>query len=173
MNIVLIGYRGTGKTFVGKALAKKFGRNFTDTDDLIIERAGKSIPRIFEEDGEEEFRKMEKGIVKEVSAKDNLVIACGGGVPVDEENVVNLKKKGVIILLEASPERIYKRIKNDKNRPALTVKPLAGEITYLLKKRKPFYEKAADCRIDSGHNTIQENVEDIVKFLKEKGVLNE
>lgn len=170
VNIVLIGYRGTGKTFVGRALAERLGREFVDTDDLIIERAGKSIPKIFEENGEEEFREIERRVVKEVSEKDNLVVGCGGGVAVDEENIENLKKNGVIILLEASAEKIYERIKDDSNRPSLIGKGKFEEIKELLKYRKPFYEKAAEHRIDSEKFTIEENVEQIINYLKEKGV---
>ncbi len=166
MNIYLIGYRGTGKTHIGRELAKALEKEFTDTDDLIAEKAGKSIPEIFEDDGEEKFRDIEFNVLGEVAVKGNLVVGCGGGIILRKENIETLKKSGVVILLEASPEKIYNRISGDRNRPALTNKNEFEEIRHVLAERKENYEKAADYTIDAGNFSIRENVEQIICILK-------
>lgn len=168
MNIYLIGYRGTGKTRIGRELAKALGKEFTDTDDLIVEKAGKGIPEIFKQDGEGKFRDLESRVLGEVAAKGDLVVGCGGGVILRKRNIEKLKKSGVIILLEASPEKIYGRISGDHNRPALTDKNEFEEIRQVLAERKGNYEKAADYKVDAGNFSIRENVGQIIEILKKE-----
>ncbi|MFH1586479.1 MAG: shikimate kinase [Candidatus Diapherotrites archaeon] len=168
MNIYIIGYRGTGKTHVGNELAKALGKEFIDTDDLIVERAGKKIPEIFGQDGEEKFRDIESAVLSEIAARDGLVVGCGGGIILREDNIEKLKKSGVVILLEAPPEKIYARIRGDSNRPALTDKDEFEEIRHVLAERKGNYEKAADHRVDAGNFSIRENVGQIIEILKKE-----
>ncbi|MCJ7596112.1 MAG: shikimate kinase, partial [Desulfobacterales bacterium] len=124
MNIVLIGYRCSGKTTAGKALARRLRRDFLDTDALIERRAGCSIEEIVSKEGWDHFRKLEKRVVRETSNIDNMVIATGGGAVVDEENVKNLKRNGWIVWLDGTPEVLRKRMvqeeRSGRGRPSLT-----------------------------------------------------
>lgn len=170
MNIVLIGYRGTGKTSVGKKLAEKLDRRFTRTDELIIKKAGMSIPKIVDNYGWDVFRNIESEVVKEVSKKDNWIIDTGGGVVLKRINVENLKKKGMLILLKADIKTIIDRIKYDKERPSLTGrKSFIEEIEEVLKQRSKKYEEAADYTIDTTRLTVDEVTYRITAFLTQKG----
>ena len=171
MNIALIGFRGTGKTTLCRKLAKRLRMRFIDTDREIVKIAGKNIPQIFSEKGEEGFREIEKKAVEKVSAEDNQCIACGGGVALDNGNVENLKRNSVLILLEAGPETIFARIRRDRNRPALTKKNGMEEVLHLLNERRPFYEKAARFRVDTSDAVVEESVQEIIDLLNAEGVL--
>jgi len=115
MNIVLIGYRCTGKTSVGRLIAHKLGRRFVDTDDLITEKSGCSINEMVKEKGWPYFRDMEKAVIKEVSAQDNLVIATGGGAVTSDINMENLKANGFIVWLDADINTVKRRLKGEVN----------------------------------------------------------
>ena len=106
-NIVLIGMMGSGKTTVGALLAKRLRRPFVDTDALIEEREGRSIPDIFAQDGEEAFRALEREIAWELSGQSGLVIACGGGLPLREEAISALKESGLVFWLDRDPVETY------------------------------------------------------------------
>ncbi len=149
-NLFLIGYRGTGKTTLGKIVAKKLNRKFIDTDDLIVQIAKKTIPRIFSEDGEEKFREIETNALKIASEEKNAIISCGGGIIVKEKNF-KILKTGIVCLLTASEETIYKCIYNDKNRPSLTNKDPKTEIHEVLEFRMPLYKKAANFEISTDY----------------------
>lgn len=169
MNIALIGFRGTGKTTIGRELAKKLKMRFVDLDDEIVARAGKPIPTIFSEIGEAGFRGLEKKCVAEFSAFDNQCIACGGGAVLFAGNVDNLRRNSRIVLLEADERTIFERIKNDKNRPALTGLGGIEEVRHLLEERKSFYENAADIRVDTSKNTVKKCAVEIVEKLRRGG----
>ncbi len=171
MNIALIGFRGTGKTTAGKKLAKRLKMEFIDLDKKIMKNAGSSIPEIFAISGEKGFRELEKKAVEEVSAGDNLCIACGGGIVLFQQNIDNLKKKSTIILLEAGPEAILSRIRHDRNRPSLTGKGTMDEIRQLLKERERGYDKAADMRFDTTHYSSEQTVQKIIDELNSRGLL--
>ncbi len=171
-NIVLIGFRGTGKSTLGKRLAKKLGMGFVDTDELICEETGMSIPKIFEEKGEEWFRRVEEKIVSRVCELDNFCIACGGGVVLSKSNVEKLRKNSKVILLKSSPKVIFNRIRGDANRPALTKKEeLFDEIRFLLSERKNFYESAADFVVDTSRKGVNSCVKEIIDWLNCVGFL--
>ena len=165
MNIVLIGFRGTGKSTVGRLLAKRLERDFIDSDKYIEDSTGKTIKSIFEEDGEEGFRTIEVDTIAELSKADNKVISAGGGAVLREGNVRNLKDNGFLILLEATPEIIHNRIAQDKNttqqRPSLTDKKPLEEIKHLIEQREHAYKNAADYTI----NTSSVSCEDIVNEI--------
>src|SRR3989338_2166220 len=149
MRIVLTGFRGTGKTTIGKKLALELGLKFIDVDSEIEKNSGKSIMEIFSQQGEKKFRNKEKQILRKIANNKNCVISTGGGSILDAENRIMLRKNSKIILLEASPETIIKRIKNHKQRPMLTKKNLESEVKELLAKRKTLYEKEFDLKINT------------------------
>jgi len=161
-NIVLLGFMGTGKSAVGKKLAKILKRELIDTDRIIEKKAGKSIPKIFSEDGETHFRDLESEVIKEVHKKGNCVIITGGGVVLRDENIINLRKSGILICLKALPEVIYDRVKNDSYRPLLQVENPLQKIKEMLEYRKKYYEKA-DYFIDTSSMTVDEVVDEILR----------
>jgi shikimate kinase len=172
MNIVLIGYRCSGKTVVGKTLADKLQKDFIDTDTLIEENAGSAIETIIAEKGWRFFREIEKKMIAEVSEKHNQVIATGGGASMDTDNVKCLKRNGWIVWLNGRPEVLAVRMTTDQRRgrvrPTLTgVDPLK-EISALLSVRAPFYEQASDFKIDTSTLTPRETADLIINNLPEK-----
>jgi shikimate kinase len=142
MNLVFTGFMGVGKSKTGKIVSEKLKMNFFDTDDLIEKKSGFLISDIFKRFGESDFRQMEAETVKEVSEKNFIVISCGGGAVLNPTNIVNFKKKGIIINLYASAEVIYDRLKCENNRPLLKCEKPLVEIKKLLDFRKSVY---ADC----------------------------
>ncbi len=152
MNIVLIGYRGCGKSAIGKLLAGRLGMAFADTDELIVQQAGKTIQAIFAHVGEPGFRDLESAVVKRVAAQDNTVIATGGGVVLRPDNVVQLKAHGRVVWLKAPAEVLWGRITADPGsshaRPNLTTSGGLEEIRQLLEIRNPLYAAAADFTLD-------------------------
>ena len=166
-NIVLIGFMGTGKTAVAKGVARVSGFAYISTDDLIEKKEGKLINEIFSSKGEPYFRQVEKDIVREVSAMDDIVIDAGGGVVLDPENVKNLKNKGVLVCLWAEPKDIFERTKRHTHRPLLNVKDPLRKITELLDKRRPYYERA-DYHINTSSVSIADTVDSILKFAGRK-----
>ena len=167
-NIALIGFMGTGKTAVGRLLAKKLGRKFIEMDSLIEQKAGKSIPEIFQQDGEIAFRELEIGVTKEVAGMRNVVIACGGGVILNKINIDRLKQESVIVYLTASPAVILKRVSSEfGQRPLLEVDNPIQTIRELLRFRKPFYERAADITINTSKLDTNAVAKQIIDRLKE------
>jgi len=167
-NIALIGFMGTGKTAVGKALAEKLGKEFVELDSLIEQKAGKTIPEIFEQDGEIAFRELEIEITKEVSQKKNVVIACGGGIVLNKINIDRLRKEARIVYLTASPRVILKRVSgNGEERPLLKGTNKALNIQELLRFRRPFYERAGDIKINTSKLNTDSVTEQIIKRLKQ------
>jgi shikimate kinase len=141
-NIALCGFMGTGKSSVGRMVAEQLRFAFLDTDTVIEARAGKSIAQIFSEDGEVAFRDLEKRIVKELALRDRTVIATGGGLVVDPENMASLKEHAYVVCLWASPETIWARVKNQSHRPLLNEPEPLEKIRRLLAERAPFYKQS-------------------------------
>ena len=167
-NIALIGFMGTGKTAVGQLLAKKLGRRFFELDLLIEQKARKSIPDIFQQDGEITFRELEIEVTKEVSKDKNLVIACGGGIVLNKINIDRLRQQSRIVYLTASPGVILERVANEEGqRPLLEVDNPTLTIREMLSFRKPFYERAADITINTSRLDIDAVAEQIISKLKE------
>lgn len=164
MNIVLIGYRGTGKSTVAEILAKRLGMSVVSTDKMIIERAGKSIPDIVASSGWDYFRDLESEVIKDVSEFKDIIIDAGGGVIIRETNTKNLKKNGVVFWLTASVPTIVKRIKADNQRPSLTgAKSFVEEVEEVLAQRVPLYKSAADFEVNTecSVNDVVERIIDI------------
>jgi len=169
MNIVLIGYRGSGKTSIGWELARKLHMPFVDTDQLLMQRARQSIRDIFAAKGEAYFRDLEQQIVAEVAAQDNTVIAAGGGVVLRPANVAALQAQGKVIWLQADPSVLYQRITGDgasgQTRPNLTAHGGLTEVQTLLAQRTPLYQAAAHLTLDVTALSIAQAVEHIQRLL--------
>jgi shikimate kinase len=172
MNIVLIGYRGAGKSTVGRRLAKLTQKEFVDTDDLLEERQGAGISEIVESLGWEHFRAMEKKIIEEIGSRDNLVIAAGGGVVLDPANVISLKKNGLVIWLKADRQILHKRMNLDPrtkaSRPTLTGKGALEELAEIMAYREPFYEETADIQFDTADLGVEEVVERLLPIIENR-----
>jgi shikimate kinase len=166
-NIYLVGFMGTGKTAVGTALAKQLKWQFVDLDTLIELRERRQITEIFAKAGEPYFRRIEKVVLKDVAKENKFVVACGGGIVLDPENIRLMKESGRAICLLATPEVILKRASGTTHRPLLNVKDPKKQIGHLLKLRAPYYAKA-DCQIDTSKLTIEQVVKMIAKQLQAK-----
>ncbi len=170
MNIVLIGYRCTGKSSIGKRIAERLKWSFVDTDELIEKKAKARISEIVENFGWEGFRKKEQEVIREVSCLNSCVIATGGGVVLNEENIRLLKKNGWIVWLKARPETIKKRMITDTStnsrRPALKGGSSTDEVEQVLKERAPLYEKACDFFIDTDNLSPDKLCDIIVEKFK-------
>lgn len=169
-NICLIGFMGAGKSTISDYLNTLFAMKVVEMDQLIVERQGMSIPDIFEIYGESYFRNLETNLLVEMQDKKNVVISCGGGVPMREQNVVEMKKNGRVVLLNAKPETILERVKNDHNRPLLEGNKNVEFISDLMGKRREKYEAAADIIIDTDNKTELEICEELVQKLLEMDV---
>jgi shikimate kinase len=166
-NIALIGFMGAGKTAAGRVLADRMRKQFVELDAIIAERAGKPIMDIFREDGEIAFRELEIAATKEVADGNNLVIACGGGLVLNRINVDRLRRNGRIVYLTAAPSVILKRTASVKNeRPLLETADRVLKIKEMLSFRKPFYEGAADFKINTSRLSVESIVTEIIKGLR-------
>lgn len=165
-SIYLVGFMGTGKTAVGRELAKSLKFEFVDLDDLIVRKEKRTIAELFSQNGEPYFRKVEKETLKKISSQENLVVSCGGGIVIDPENIALMKQGGRLIALTARPEVIFERTKKGAHRPLLNVIDPLGRITELLSARKPYYEKA-DLSIDTSDLSIRQVAESILELIKE------
>ena len=185
-NVILTGFMGTGKTSLGKLLATKLGRPFIDIDKKIEAEQKLSIPKIFEQFGEEHFRELERAAVKELSERRGLVIATGGGTIKDEENIRLLKSSGVLICLTTEPEEIFNRTSRRGERPVLdsgekairneelgirndsrrVVNERLETIKRLLAERKKFYDRA-DYQIDTTEWSPLQIIDDICRYLRQ------
>ncbi|MFX0039805.1 MAG: shikimate kinase [Promethearchaeota archaeon] len=165
-SIALIGFMATGKTMVGKALAKYLGKDykFIETDQEITQEVGKSISKIFADDGEIKFREYETSICERIAKLTKVIISCGGGVVLNEKNVENLRKNCHMVLLKATIDEIYKRsLKNGiETRPIINKEDPKREILKALNFRKPYYKAAAEIIIDTTGKKIKRIVREIV-----------
>ncbi|MFH1339256.1 MAG: shikimate kinase [Candidatus Omnitrophota bacterium] len=166
-NIYLVGFMGTGKTAVGREVARQLKLRFVDMDSIIEEREKKAISRIFEEDGELYFRKIEKQVLKEISTEEDSVISCGGGVVLDKENIRIMKQTGAMICLSARPGVIIARTHGYEHRPLVNVDNPEKKIKELLEFRAPFYAQS-DHTVDTSDLSVAEAVKRILKYVRAK-----
>lgn len=164
-NIVLTGFMGSGKSTVGKILARKLGRKVVDTDDVVEKTAGMSIKEVFAKFGEAYFRELERKAVKNVSKLKRHIIITGGGVVLNKENMQNLRKNGIIVYLHAEPEVIYERVKKTDKRPLLNVENPIERIKLLLEFRKEFYDEH-DIKVNTSNLTPEEVADEIIEKLR-------
>ncbi len=160
-NIILVGFMGTGKTRIGQEVAKRLGLEFVDMDDIIVERAGKPIPEIFADDGEPHFRSLERQVVIDLSEASGHVIATGGGVVLNPDNIRDYSDRGLVICLSATPEVILARVEHDTNRPLLNADDKMAKIRGILDTRQPLYD-AIPNQVDTSDLTVDEVVDRVV-----------
>jgi shikimate kinase len=170
MNVILIGYRATGKSSVARILGGHLGWPWVDADVEIEGRAGKSIARIFAEDGEPAFRDLESQVIADLCSQSQWIIAAGGGAPMREQNRQAMKQSGKVIWLQASPQTIYHRMYSDPTtkdrRPNLTDRGGLEEIIELLQKREPVYRQTADYVVDTDGKTVEDVAAEVLAYLK-------
>ena len=163
MNLVLIGYRGTGKTAIGRLLAERLGLRYVGLDDELVRRAGKPIPEVVAESGWDHFRDLESDVVRDTSAGDGCVLDTGGGAILRPENVDNLRRNGKVFWLQATVADIVERIGGDDQRPSLTgAKSFTDEVEEVLAERTPKYQAAADEVVDTSGRSLEQVAEAIV-----------
>jgi shikimate kinase len=163
-NIYIVGFMGTGKSSVGRELARLRNTQFVDLDKSIELKEKRRISEIFAKEGEPFFRKLEKEALMNVSLKNSVVVACGGGIVIDKDNIRVMKETGKIICLTATPEAILKRTSGCADRPLLNVADPKQQIALLLEKRAPYYA-LADETVDTSNSSVKEVVNTIVKLI--------
>lgn len=164
-NIVLIGFMGSGKSHVSRILAEKLKREVLATDEMIESSEGRSIKAIFDESGEAYFRDVETRVVAQAAARKGVIIDCGGGVVLREENIDALKKSGRLFFLSASPACLYEQVNHSGHRPLLDVENPLVLIEELLEARLPHYHKADEI-IDADYKSVDEIAQQVLQRIE-------
>ncbi|MEE8355301.1 MAG: shikimate kinase [Candidatus Bathyarchaeia archaeon] len=168
MNVAIFGFMGVGKSSVGRLVAEALGMEFVDLDETIVADAGMEIPSIFRERGEKGFRELEKEATRIIASRDGVVIACGGGTVLDEDNLEALRRNSKMILLTADPETILRRVEADGDtRPLLSAEEKVEPIARLLGQRMPRYLEASDKAVDTSGKTQAQVAREIIEYLGE------
>lgn len=165
-NIFLIGFMGVGKSTVAKVLSDVLGYELVEMDEEIVRQQDMAISDIFDEYGENYFRRLETELLHEIAKKKNQIISCGGGAVLQEDNVKIMKSCGTIVLLTADPETIYDRVKGDLSRPLLSGNMGIAYIRELMEERQSCYEEAADLEVATDGRDIHTIVEKICRKLR-------
>ena len=166
-NIFLIGFMGAGKSTISDYLKNVLAMDVVEMDQCIVERQGMSISDIFETYGEEYFRELETNLLIEMQSRSNVVVSCGGGVPMRDRYVTDMKKNGRVVLLTAKPETILERVKDNHDRPLLENNKNVSFIADLLEKRRAKYEAAADIVVETDGKSELEICEELIHRLRE------
>jgi shikimate kinase len=165
-NLFLVGMMGAGKTTLGRALARRLGREFADTDKVLVERTGVPVTTIFEIEGEEGFRRRESTVLAELAARDGLVIATGGGAILSEANRELMRSHGTVIYLRARLENLWERTRQDTTRPLLQTPDPRGTLSELLAAREPLYSDAAHVIVDTGAQSAASLANKVIAALR-------
>lgn len=165
-NIFLVGPMGSGKSTVGRQLAKALKRPFYDSDKEIEKRTGVTISWIFEMEGEEGFRLREQQMIAELTEKQDIILATGGGAVLKEENRSMLRARGSVVYLCSTVEQLYRRTSKDKSRPLLQTENPRKQIANLLAKRDPLYKSVADVIVRTARQSIHKTVSNVIKKLE-------
>ena len=166
INIFLVGLMGAGKSTIGRHLAKALGLEFVDSDHEIERRTGASIPLIFDVEGEAGFRQREKKIIYELSRRDGIVLATGGGVVLDPDNRARLRERGQVVYLYATVEQLLTRTAKDRNRPLLQTADPRARLQELLEVRDALYREVADVVVDTGGRTARSAEREILAKIR-------
>lgn len=165
-HIFLIGFMGCGKSTNARYLCRMTGAEQMEMDQIIVEQQGMEITDIFAEYGESYFRNLETELIRSMKGKEPMVVSCGGGAVLREENVALMKEVGNIVLLTATPEAIYDRVKDSTDRPVLNGNMNLDYIRELMEKRRPRYEAAADIVISTDMKNVREICEEILSKVE-------
>ncbi|MEP6907017.1 MAG: shikimate kinase [Pseudoxanthomonas sp.] len=171
MQVVLVGLPGSGKSTVGRQLARRLNLPFSDSDHVIEQRIGCSIRDFFSREGEQAFRDVEESVVAELARECEGVVATGGGAVLREANRAKLRSAGQVIYLRSSPEEIHRRVRHDRNRPLLQVDDPLGRLRDLYRERDPLYRETAHFTIETGRPSVQTLVNMILMQLELGGVV--
>lgn len=163
--IFLVGLMGAGKSTIGRLLAREFGLDFVDSDHEIEARNGVTVATIFEVEGESGFRARERKVIDELTRRDGIVLATGGGVVIDPENRRDLAARGFVIYLHARPESLFVRLRNDRSRPLLQNADPRGRLIQLYRQRDPWYREVADLTVETGRQSAGKLVREIVSRM--------
>ncbi|WP_212786071.1 shikimate kinase [Ferrigenium kumadai] len=153
-NLILVGMMGSGKTTMGRTLAKHLGKTFVDSDEEIQKRTGVTIPHIFDIEGEAGFRQRETAVISDLVGGENMVLATGGGAVLAEQNRAVLQQNGIVIYLKANVHDLWLRTRHDRNRPLLQTGDPYAKLTDLFQQRDPLYREVADIVIQSGKQSV-------------------
>ncbi|MCI5649713.1 MAG: shikimate kinase [Fusicatenibacter sp.] len=164
-NIVLIGFMGSGKSSVARGLSHMCGMEVIEMDDIIVQREGMPVTEIFARKGEPYFRDLETSLLIEMQSRTNCIISCGGGVPLREQNVTEMKKNGKVFCLGADPETILARTRSNHDRPLLKGRDTAESIRELMDQRRQKYQDAADVIITTDGKSIPDICREILSYL--------
>ncbi len=167
-NVFLVGLMGAGKTTVGRVLARRLGLPFIDSDQEIEARTGVNIPTIFEIEGEEGFRKREAQVIADLTQRQALVLATGGGVVLDPDNRACLKSGGRVVYIDVPPESLYERIRHDRNRPLIQVANPLARLKELYAQRDPLYRDVADFVVDGKRLNTQGVLQWLLKEINKQ-----
>jgi shikimate kinase len=165
-NVTLIGFMGSGKTTIGQDLAPSLNFSFVDTDDLIVARAGKSVPEIFAESGEDHFRDLESEVLQSLSNESSHVIATGGGIILRPENRALIKNIGFTVWLDATEDTIFERVSRNRERPLLHTPDPRETISNLLQTRRPLYQESADLVVSTNGLDFSEVIHGIAESAR-------
>ncbi len=167
-NIAFIGFMGSGKSTISKELANKLNTTLIDVDDYIVEKNQMKITDMFDKYGEDYFRDKETEAIRDISKESGIIISCGGGSVLRDENVKLLKENGTIVLLKATPETIYERVKDSTSRPILNGNMNVEFIAGLMEKRRERYESVTDVEIITDNKSVDEIIDEIMQKVVEK-----
>ncbi len=172
-NIFLVGLMGSGKTTLGRALAKRLNKRFVDADHEIEARTGASIPLIFEIEGEASFRQREADVIRDLTEQQGIVLATGGGAVLNETSRRLLKERGIVVYLRASVSSILQRTSHDRNRPLLQTADPKARIEELSVQRAPLYEEVAHIIVETGRPNVQSVVQNILAQLEKNAAADD
>jgi shikimate kinase len=165
-NLFLVGMMGAGKTTLGKALARKMGHEFVDTDRLLVERTGVPVNTIFEFEGEEGFRKRESTLLREVAERSGCVVATGGGAVLAADNRRTMREAGTVVYLRARLDNLWDRLRHDATRPLLATPDPRATLAAILEQRDPLYREAAHLVVDTGAQSASTLVNRVLAALR-------
>lgn len=172
-NLILVGMMGSGKTTMGRALARHLGKSFVDSDEEIQKRTGVTIAHIFDIEGEAGFRQREGAVIRDLLEQDNMVLSTGGGTVLTEQNRALLRQNGLVVYLKASVHDLWQRTRHDRSRPLLQTADPHAKLAELFQQRDPLYREVADIVIQSGKQSAHALMLQLAGEIEAFGKINQ